>query len=77
MIGFKLTREISPGAIADGSLKMSAQCWVGIRKASGMQRISGKEMGNERENVSTPLSKSVVILNRMQFQAPRLNEVVK
>lgn len=77
MIGFKLARKRGPGIIADGSLKTSAQCSAEVRKASGMQRISGKEMVNKSENVSTPLSKSAVILNRVQFQSPHLNEAVK
>lgn len=77
MIGFKLARERGPGVIADGSLKPSAQCSAEVRKASGMLRIAGKEMENKRENVSTPLNKSAVILNRVQFQSPRLKAAVK
>lgn len=77
MIGFKLARERGPGVIADGSLKTSAQCSAEVRKASGMLRIAGEELENKRENVSTPLNKSVVILNRVQFQSPHLNAAVK
>lgn len=77
MIGFKLAHERGPGVIADGSLKTSAQCSAEVRKASGMLRIAGKETENKRENVSTPLNKPVVILNRVQFQSPPLNAAVK
>lgn len=77
MIGFKLARERGSGVIADGSLKTSAQCSAEVRKASGMLRIAGKERENKRENVSTPLNKSVEILNRVQFQSPHLNAAVK
>jgi len=75
--GFKLASKTGPGIIANGSLKMSAQCSAEVRKASGMLRIAGKEMENRGENVRTPLNKSVVILNRMQFQSPHLNAAVK
>lgn len=71
MRGFKLARERGSGVIADGALETSAPCSAEVRKASGMQRIAGRGMGNERGNVSAGLNKSLGLLSTVEFQSPR------